>query len=86
MKSAMMLDRKTQTGQSWQVGLKGQPGQEREDRIVETGELGTRAMEQDSYSRTGPAGQNREDKPGHDSNDKTAPSGELWTRLLGHDS
>jgi hypothetical protein len=44
----MMLDRTTQTGQSWQVGLTSQPGQKREDRIVETDELDTRAMEQDS--------------------------------------
>ncbi len=48
MTSATMLDRTAQAGQSGQVDLTGQPRQEREDWTVEIGELGTRAMEQDS--------------------------------------
>jgi hypothetical protein len=37
MTSAMTLDRITQTGQSRQVGLIGQPGQLRQDRTERTG-------------------------------------------------
>ncbi len=71
MTLVIMLDRTAQTGQSGQVGLTGQPGQVRagqdredgmlrhdsKDQIVGTGELGIKAMEQDSWERTGETGQ-----------------------------
>ncbi len=70
MTSAITLDRTAQTCQSEQVVLTDQPGQVRQDRTermgcqdmtartgLSGGELGTRAMEQDSWERTGRTGQ-----------------------------
>jgi hypothetical protein len=56
------------------------PGQDSKDQTVGTGELGTRAIEQDSWDRTGrnnrPTGQARQDRSARgDTQDSSARKG-----------